>query len=40
MSSVFPSAPGEIEFIVVGVSFGFLFFVIMTMLLCFYQKDV
>lgn len=33
-------APGEIEVIVVGVSLGFLFFVLMTMLLCFYKKDV
>ncbi|XP_062290048.1 interleukin-6 receptor subunit beta isoform X1 [Scomber scombrus] len=32
--------PGEIEAIVVGVSLGFLFIVLMTMLLCFYQKDV
>ncbi|XP_040013305.1 interleukin-6 receptor subunit beta isoform X2 [Xiphias gladius] len=33
-------APGEIEFIVVGVSLGFLFVVVMTMLLCLYKKDV
>lgn len=33
-------APGEIEAIVVGVSLGFLFIVLMTMLLCFYKKDV
>ncbi|XP_058472693.1 interleukin-6 receptor subunit beta [Solea solea] len=33
-------ASGEIELIVVGVSLGFLFFVIMTMLLCIYKKDV
>ncbi|XP_053195952.1 interleukin-6 receptor subunit beta isoform X2 [Scomber japonicus] len=32
--------PGEIEAIVVGVSLGFLFIVLMTMLLCFYKKDV
>uniref|UniRef100_A0A8D3AG60 Fibronectin type-III domain-containing protein n=1 Tax=Scophthalmus maximus TaxID=52904 RepID=A0A8D3AG60_SCOMX len=32
-------APGEIEFIVVGVSLGFLFVFVMTMLLCFYKKD-
>ncbi|XP_069025170.1 interleukin-6 receptor subunit beta [Embiotoca jacksoni] len=33
-------APGEIEGIVVGVSFGFLFVVLMTMLLCIYKKDM
>ncbi|XP_030579853.1 interleukin-6 receptor subunit beta isoform X2 [Archocentrus centrarchus] len=33
-------APGEIEAIVVGASLGFLFIVLMTMLLCFYKKDV
>ncbi|XP_070706355.1 interleukin-6 receptor subunit beta isoform X2 [Pempheris klunzingeri] len=33
-------APGEIEGIVVGVSLGFLFAVLMTMLLCIYKKDV
>lgn len=33
-------APGEIEAIVVGVSFGFLFVVVLTMLLCIYKKDV
>lgn len=33
-------APGEIEGIVVGVSLGFLFVVLMTMLLCFCKKDV
>ncbi|XP_026153570.1 interleukin-6 receptor subunit beta isoform X1 [Mastacembelus armatus] len=33
-------APGEIELIVVGVSLGFLFVVVMTMLLCIYKKDV
>ncbi|XP_040915604.1 interleukin-6 receptor subunit beta [Toxotes jaculatrix] len=33
-------APGEIELIVVGVSLGFLFAVVMTMLLCIYKKDV
>nr|XP_046231089.1 interleukin-6 receptor subunit beta isoform X2 [Scatophagus argus] len=33
-------ATGEIEGIVVGVSFGFLFIVILTMLLCIYKKDV
>ncbi|XP_027132382.1 interleukin-6 receptor subunit beta [Larimichthys crocea] len=33
-------APGEIEGIVVGVSLGFLFIVLMTMLLCIYKKDV
>ncbi|KAM9306701.1 interleukin-6 receptor subunit beta isoform 2-T2 [Pholidichthys leucotaenia] len=32
--------PGEIEGIVVGVSLGFLFVVVMTMLVCFYKKDV
>ncbi|XP_044029099.1 interleukin-6 receptor subunit beta isoform X7 [Siniperca chuatsi] len=31
---------GEIEGIVVGVSLGFLFIVLMTMLLCIYKKDV
>lgn len=40
MSSVFPSGPGEVEGIVVGVSLGFLFVVLMTMLLCIYKKDV
>ncbi|GAA6227209.1 interleukin-6 receptor subunit beta isoform X1 [Lates japonicus] len=33
-------AQGEIELIVVGVSLGFLFVVVMTMLLCIYKKDV
>ncbi|XP_034752316.1 interleukin-6 receptor subunit beta isoform X2 [Etheostoma cragini] len=33
-------APGEMEFIVVGVSMCFLFIVVMTMLLCVYKKDV
>ncbi|XP_023142060.2 interleukin-6 receptor subunit beta isoform X2 [Amphiprion ocellaris] len=33
-------APGEIEGIVVGVSLGFLFVVLMTMLICFYKKDL
>uniref|UniRef100_A0A673ACK2 Fibronectin type-III domain-containing protein n=1 Tax=Sphaeramia orbicularis TaxID=375764 RepID=A0A673ACK2_9TELE len=33
-------APGEIEGIVVGVSLGFLFVVILTMLLCICKKDV
>ncbi|KAM9841833.1 interleukin-6 receptor subunit beta isoform 2-T2 [Aulostomus maculatus] len=33
-------APGEIEVIVVGVSLGFLFVVILTMLLCIYKRDV
>ncbi|XP_051906040.1 interleukin-6 receptor subunit beta isoform X2 [Hippocampus zosterae] len=33
-------APGEIEMIVVGVSLGFLFVVLLTMLLCIYKKDV
>lgn len=33
-------APGEIEAIVVGVSLGFLFVVLMTMLICIYKKDV
>ncbi|XP_068608839.1 interleukin-6 receptor subunit beta [Brachionichthys hirsutus] len=33
-------APGEIEGIVVGVSFGFLFVVLLTMLLCFYKREV
>ncbi|XP_076614162.1 interleukin-6 receptor subunit beta [Chaetodon auriga] len=33
-------ASGEIEGIVVGVSLGFLFIVVMTMLLCIYKKDV
>ncbi|XP_033981679.1 interleukin-6 receptor subunit beta-like isoform X2 [Trematomus bernacchii] len=33
-------APGEVEGIVVGVSLGFLFVVLMTMLLCVYKKDV
>ncbi|XP_054468125.1 interleukin-6 receptor subunit beta [Anoplopoma fimbria] len=32
-------APGEMEGIVVGVSLGFLFVVIVTMLLCVYKKD-
>ncbi|XP_022600133.1 interleukin-6 receptor subunit beta isoform X1 [Seriola dumerili] len=31
---------GVIELIVVGVSLGFLFVFVMTMLLCFYKKDV
>ncbi|XP_078128319.1 interleukin-6 receptor subunit beta [Sander vitreus] len=33
-------APGEMECIVVGVSLGFLFIVVMIMLLCVYKKDV
>ncbi|KAM9793544.1 interleukin-6 receptor subunit beta isoform X1 [Syngnathus typhle] len=33
-------APGEIEMIVVGVSLGFLFVILLTMLLCVYKKDV
>ncbi|TDH01717.1 hypothetical protein EPR50_G00165540 [Perca flavescens] len=33
-------AQGEMELIVVGVSLGFLFIVVMTMLLCVYKKDV
>ncbi|KAM6976332.1 interleukin-6 receptor subunit beta [Tautogolabrus adspersus] len=33
-------APGEIEGIVVGVSLGFLFVFLMTVLLCFYKKDM
>lgn len=33
-------APGEVEGIVVGVSLGFLFVVVLTMLLCIYKKDV
>ncbi|KAM8828071.1 interleukin-6 receptor subunit beta isoform 2-T2 [Spinachia spinachia] len=33
-------APGEMEGIVVGVSFGFLFLIIVTMLFCVYKKDV
>uniref|UniRef100_A0A096MHN2 Interleukin-6 receptor subunit beta n=1 Tax=Poecilia formosa TaxID=48698 RepID=A0A096MHN2_POEFO len=33
-------APGTIEGIVVGVSLGFLFFVLMALLLCFLKKDV
>ncbi|KAL7376916.1 hypothetical protein ABVT39_018365 [Epinephelus coioides] len=33
-------APGEMEGIVVGVSLGFMFIVVMTMLLCVYKKDV
>uniref|UniRef100_UPI0037E76CDD interleukin-6 receptor subunit beta n=1 Tax=Semicossyphus pulcher TaxID=241346 RepID=UPI0037E76CDD len=33
-------APGEIEGIVVAVSLGFLFVFLMTVLLCFYKKDV
>lgn len=33
-------APGEMESIVVGVSLGFLFIVVITMLLCVYKKDV
>uniref|UniRef100_A0A3B3TS65 Interleukin 6 signal transducer n=1 Tax=Poecilia latipinna TaxID=48699 RepID=A0A3B3TS65_9TELE len=32
--------PGTIEGIVVGVSLGFLFFVLMALLLCFLKKDV
>ncbi|XP_071371765.1 interleukin-6 receptor subunit beta [Centroberyx affinis] len=32
-------APGEIEGIVVGVCFGFLFFVLLAVLLCIYKKD-
>lgn len=32
-------APGEMEGIVVGVSLGFLFLVVVTMLLCAYKKD-
>uniref|UniRef100_A0A8C3AUW8 Fibronectin type-III domain-containing protein n=1 Tax=Cyclopterus lumpus TaxID=8103 RepID=A0A8C3AUW8_CYCLU len=32
-------APGEMEGIVVGVSLGFLFIVVVTMLLCVYKKD-
>uniref|UniRef100_A0A3P8WP93 Interleukin 6 signal transducer n=1 Tax=Cynoglossus semilaevis TaxID=244447 RepID=A0A3P8WP93_CYNSE len=34
------NTPGEIEWIVVGVSFAFLFVVIMTVLLCTYKKDM
>ncbi|XP_047228763.1 interleukin-6 receptor subunit beta isoform X2 [Girardinichthys multiradiatus] len=33
-------APGMVEGIVVGVSLGFLFFVLMTILLCIYKKDL
>ncbi|XP_042364875.1 interleukin-6 receptor subunit beta isoform X2 [Plectropomus leopardus] len=33
-------AQGEMESIVVGVSLGFMFIVVMTMLLCVYKKDV
>ncbi|KAF3702414.1 Interleukin-6 receptor subunit beta [Channa argus] len=33
-------APGEIECIVVGVSLGFLFVVVMTMVLCMCKKDI
>nr|XP_057915865.1 interleukin-6 receptor subunit beta isoform X2 [Doryrhamphus excisus] len=33
-------APGEMEMIVVGVSLGFLFVVLTTMMLCIYNKDV
>ncbi|XP_051794867.1 interleukin-6 receptor subunit beta-like [Acanthochromis polyacanthus] len=33
-------APGEIEGIVVGVSLGFLFVVLMMMLVCFYKKEM
>uniref|UniRef100_A0A3B4ZST1 Interleukin-6 receptor subunit beta-like n=1 Tax=Stegastes partitus TaxID=144197 RepID=A0A3B4ZST1_9TELE len=33
-------APGEIEGIVVGVSLGFLFVVLMAMLICIYKKDL
>lgn len=40
MASVFPPAQGEIEGIVVGVSLGFLFIVLMMMLLCIYKEDV
>lgn len=35
-----PYAPGEIEGIVVGVSLGFLFVVVLTMLLCICKGDV
>uniref|UniRef100_A0A1A7XCK5 Interleukin 6 signal transducer n=1 Tax=Iconisemion striatum TaxID=60296 RepID=A0A1A7XCK5_9TELE len=33
-------APGKVEGIVVGVSLGFLFLVLMAILLCIYKKDV
>ncbi|XP_077441524.1 interleukin-6 receptor subunit beta isoform X2 [Vanacampus margaritifer] len=33
-------APGEIEMVVVGVSIGFLFVVLLSMLLCIYKKDM
>ncbi|KAM4532009.1 interleukin-6 receptor subunit beta isoform 2-T4 [Fundulus diaphanus] len=33
-------APGMVAGVVVGVSLGFLFFVLMTTLLCFYKKEV
>ncbi|XP_061555120.1 interleukin-6 receptor subunit beta [Phycodurus eques] len=33
-------APGEIEMIVIGVSLGFIFVVLITMLLCIYKKDL
>lgn len=33
-------APGMVEGIVVGVSLGFLFLLLMAILLCFYKKDV
>ncbi|CAJ1070957.1 interleukin-6 receptor subunit beta isoform X2 [Xyrichtys novacula] len=32
--------PGQIEFIVVGASLGFLFIFLMAVLLCFYKRDV
>lgn len=37
--SVCPSEDRMIELIVVGVSLGFLFVVVMTMLLCVYKRD-
>lgn len=40
LSSLFLSATGEIELIIVGVSLGFLFVVVMIMLFCVYKKDM
>lgn len=40
MPSLCPTAPGEIEGIVIGVSLGFLFIVLMMVLFCIYKDDV
>lgn len=37
---VFLPAPGMVEGIVVGVTIGFLFLVLMAIVLCLYKKDM